>query len=262
MVLTREITVFCYILIAVLGACFGSFLNCLAWRIVNNESIMKGRSHCDYCNHVLKPLDLIPIISFIIFGGKCRYCGQKLSVRHLLAEIVSAFVFVSAFYKYGVSLQLCEYLILAIVLLGCSFADLEGYIIPDSLILTAVLGKLIFIVLSEDKLNAFTEAIIGGFSVAIALLIIVLVFEKITGKVAMGGGDIKLIFVIGIFVGWKLNILCLIISCIVGIISGLIINIGKKTNELFPWGPSIAFSGWITVLFGQAILEWYIGLFV
>ena len=259
-------TVYCCVLAAVLGGCFGSFLNCMAWRIVHGESVLKGRSHCDKCGHILGAGDLVPIFSFLAHRGKCRYCGAQLSKRHVWGELISALVFVSLLLRYDISLQLLELLLLAILLLACSFADLEGYIIPDRFILAAVAVRLVFIFISGDILKEFVYSIIGGFSVAIALLIIVLIMEKLLKREAMGGGDIKLIFVTGIFLGWKLNILCLIFACIIGIATGIIAMAGQKeeadeNSRMIPWGPSIAAGAWLTMLFGQAIINWYISLF-
>ena len=106
--LSPFITIYCGVLAAVLGACLGSFLNCLAWRTVHGESVWRGRSHCDVCGHVLGARDLVPVVSFLASHGKCRYCGAKLSARHVWAEVVSALVFVSLLFQYDISLQALE----------------------------------------------------------------------------------------------------------------------------------------------------------
>ena len=102
------LTVYCCLLAALLGACMGSFLNCAAWRIVHGESVLRGRSHCDACGHVLAVRDLIPVVSYLAAHGRCRYCGAKLSRRHVLAEAVSALVFVTLLLHYDISLQALE----------------------------------------------------------------------------------------------------------------------------------------------------------
>ena len=129
--LTPFLTVYCCALAALLGACMGSFLNCMAWRVVHGESVLRGRSHCDACGHVLGARDLVPIVSYLASGGRCRYCGAKLSSRHVWGEVIGAAVFVSLLLHYDISLRLLEAWLLASILLACSFADLEGYIIPD-----------------------------------------------------------------------------------------------------------------------------------
>lgn len=137
------LTVYCCLLAALLGACMGSFLNCAAWRIVHGESVLRGRSHCDACGHVLAVRDLIPVVSYLAAHGRCRYCGAKLSRRHVLAEAVSALVFVTLLLHYDISLQALEGWCMASILLVCSFADLEGYIIPDRFI---AVGVVLFII--------------------------------------------------------------------------------------------------------------------
>ena len=129
--LTPFLTVYCCALAALLGACMASFLNCMAWRVVHGESVLRGRSHCDACGHVLGARDLVPIVSYFASGGRCRYCGAKLSSRHVWGEVIGAAVFVSLLLHYDISLRLLEAWLLASILLACSFADLEGYIIPD-----------------------------------------------------------------------------------------------------------------------------------
>ena len=238
----------------------GSFLNCMAWRIVHNEPISKGRSHCDVCGHTLGIGDLIPVASYIVHRGRCRYCGAKLSAVHVIAEAVSAVLFAAVLLKFDISLQALEYMIFVCLLMACSFADLEGRIIPDRFIIFGLIVRAAFFVILKAPAKIALDALIGGVGIAGLLLIVVLVFEKIKGIEAMGGGDIKLIFMTGIFLGWKANLLCLFIACIIGIISGLVFKPadGEKT---FPWGPSIALAAVICMLFGNEAVELYLGLF-
>ena len=105
------ITVYCVVLAVILGACMGSFLNCWAWRIVHGESVTKGRSHCDACGHALAFRDLVPVVSYLASHGKCRYCGKKLGVRHLVAELSTAAVYAAILLKYDISLQTLEYIL-------------------------------------------------------------------------------------------------------------------------------------------------------
>lgn len=254
------ITCYFVFLALLLGACMGSFLNCMAWRIVHNEPISKGRSHCDVCGHTLGIGDLIPVISYITHRGRCRYCGAKLSAVHVIAEAVSAVLFAAVLLKFDISLQALEYMIFVCLLMACSFADLEGRIIPDRFIISGLLVRAAFFVILNDPAKVALDDLIGGAGIAGLLLVVVLVFEKIKGIEAMGGGDIKLIFMTGIFLGWKANLLCLFIACIIGIISGLVLKSGDG-DKTFPWGPSIALAAVICMLFGNKAVELYLGLF-
>ena len=202
---TPVITVYCVVLAVILGACMGSFLNCWAWRIVHGESVAKGRSHCDACGHALAFRDLVPVVSYLASHGKCRYCGKKLGVRHLAAELSTAAVYVAILLKYDISLQTLEYILFASLLLGCAFADLEGYMIPDRFILAGIILRPVFLLLGQEPNSAWINSILGGACVAGALLLVVLVYEKLRKVEAMGGGDIKLLFVTGLYLGWQLK---------------------------------------------------------
>ena len=251
---------YCCFVAALFGACMGSFLNCMAWRIVHGESVLRGRSHCDECGHVLAARDLVPVLSYLFSKGRCRYCGAKLSSRHVWAELISAAVYVSLLLQYDISLQTLEYILFASLLLGCAFADLEGYMIPDRFILAGIILRPVFLLLGQEPNSAWINSILGGACVAGALLLVVLVYEKLRKVEAMGGGDIKLLFVTGLYLGWQLNILCLFLACILGILFGLIANRKKDSQTLFACGPVITAAAIVTLLAGQPLLEAYLSL--
>lgn len=259
--LTPFITAYCCALAALFGACMGSFLNCTAWRIVRGESVLRGRSHCDACGHVLGARDLVPVVSYLVSGGKCRYCGAKLSRRHVWGEIVSAAVFVSLLLHYDISLRLLEAWALAGILLACSFADLEGYIIPDRFIAAGVALFIASLFFVSEPLRRLVDGLLGGFGVALGLLAVVTVLERRMGREAMGGGDLKLLFVTGLFFGWKGNLFCLILACIFGIAFGLLAaKRGGEKGAPIPWGLSIALGAWVTALAGEPFIHWYLSL--
>lgn len=156
--LSLPITVYCCAMAALLGACMGSFLNCLTWRMLHGESVLHGRSHCDVCGHVLGVRDLVPVLSYVCSGGKCRYCGAKLSARHVWGELAGGAMFVSALLKYDISLQVLEAWLLACVLLACAFADLEGYIIPDRFLLFGAGVFIVFLMWEPEPLHRLIQA--------------------------------------------------------------------------------------------------------
>jgi len=167
--LSPFITVYCCAVAALLGACTGSFLACLAWRTVHGESVLRGRSHCDVCGHVLGVRDLVPVFSYLLSGGKCRYCGAKLSARHVWGELISAAVFVSLLLQNDISLQTLEGWLLACVLLACAFADLEGYIIPDRFIAAGVVLFAVTLLIEPEPLRRGLDGALGGVSVSAGL---------------------------------------------------------------------------------------------
>ena len=283
---------FIYILcvVALFGMCMGSFLNCAAWRIVHEESVLHGRSHCAKCNHPLGFFDLIPLFSYVCLGGKCRYCGQKIAFRYLLAELLSAAVFGSILVGFGFTLMALEAAFLAAILLCISFADLEDYLVPDRLIIAGIAGRLVFVITSgilehslwKDLLNT----VIGGFAVALPLYLLVIIADKVMDKETMGGGDIKMIFMIGLYFRWQCSLFIMIVACIFGMIFGIVNNARQKDAEpievpdasasteeilaaieakeeqkLIPFGPSIAAGTWVAMFFGSFVVDWYQSLF-
>ena len=252
------LTIYICIIAALLGAVMGSFLNCLAIRMLNGESILKGRSHCMSCNHLLGVADLIPVFSWLFLKGKCRYCGAKMSPRYFIAELVSALAFVGLVLKFGISLELLEFTVLCCLLLLVSFTDLEDCTIPDKVIIVGLVWRVVWVFLAEDSTADLKSALLGAVIISIPLLLVVLLMEKIIKKEAMGGGDFKLLIMVGSYFSAGLNLVAFIFACILGILFGLVFaGKGKK----FPFGPSIAAGYFITLLIGEGILNWYLGLF-
>ena len=262
--LAPGLTVYCCLLALVLGLCMGSFLNCMAWRIVRGESVLKGRSHCDVCGHVLTRADLVPVVSFLWHKGRCRWCGAKLSKEHLLAEIWTGLTYVLLLLKYDISLQGLEWAIFASLLLACSFADLEGYMIPDRFILAGIAVRLAFFFVLHESWAEALDSLLGGFAVGGGLLALVLLYEKARKVDAMGGGDLKLLFVTGLYLGWKRNLLALLFACVFGIVFALATR-GRRQNQedekIFPWGPSICAAAIFAALIGNEVIAAYLGLF-
>jgi len=247
---------------ALLGLVFGSFANCAAWRSVHGESVMKGRSHCAVCGHTLGVLDLIPVISWLGLHGRCRYCGKKISVRYPLTEVICAAAFVLVLLKFDVSLDALKYMFFAVILLCVSLTDLDDGIIPDRFLLAGMICFIAFAFADIQNIsNYLINGVIGAFSVSLPLLLFVLAADKLLGKETMGGADIKLFFVVGLFTGWQLCLMTLLFSCIIGIIFAYIFNAVKHSKGAFPFGPSVALSAFIVILTGQQILNYYHSFF-
>ena len=230
--LTPAFTVYCCFVAALLGACMGSFLNCMAWRVVHGESVLRGRSHCDVCGHVLTAGDLIPVVSYLVHRGRCRWCGAKLSARHVWGEAAAAVTFTALLLRYDISLQMLEALLLACVL--------------------------------PDPKGQALDALLGSLAVGGGLLIVVLLYEKLRKTDAMGGGDIKLLCLTGLYLGWMKNLLCLLLACVLGIVFALVTLKRRGTEgdaRLIPWGPSISAAAILTLLWGDAITAAYLSLF-
>ena len=267
---------YCIFLTAVLGLCMGSFLNCLAWRMTHGESILRGRSHCTDCGHALAARDLIPVVSWLVSRGRCRYCGKRVSVRYPLTEIICACGYVSILLAYGLSAQTIELVAFFSVLLVLSLTDLDDYVIPNSTIVAAIVIRLAYLVYGGltgafDLWPTLGWTLLNGVVVAVPVIILALVMDRVLGRDSLGGGDVKLLFVAGLYFGWQQCLLLLIIACVIGILFSFVGARGQATNQAgdeeeggsrpIPFGPAIAIACWVVMLVGSQALDWYLGLF-
>ena len=256
------------VLVAVLGLVMGSFINCWAWRTVHGESIMKGRSHCATCNHELAPRDLIPVVSWLISGGKCRYCGEKISARYPITEVITALGYCALFLRFGFSLETVELMAFSSILLFLSLTDLDDYLIPNGCIIAAIAVRVVYLAaawaLGIMQVGDIIYYVASGFGVGIALLVVVLVADFVAKRDTMGGGDLKLYFVAGLYFGAVQMIFVVIASCVIGLVVALL---GPKPDDeesamkrVIPFGPSIAAACFITMLAGEPLVSWYFSL--
>lgn len=264
--LSPGITAYCLVLAFVLGAVFASFLGCMGWRICNGESVLKGRSHCDSCGHALTARDLIPIISYVKNKGRCAYCKAAIAPTNLYGEILLAAVFVLTTLRFDITFELVLMLFFVCILYLISITDIYEQIIPDSALLVAILIRILYFVLIEGfQWKGLLGLLIDGLAISLPLLILVLIMEKILKKEAMGGGDIKLLFVTGMYIGWAENLLAIFFACIIGIVVGMV-QMKKQEDEeesvYFPFGPSIAVGAVISMLVGEQIIGAYLSLFI
>ena len=235
--------------LGLLGSVMGSFLDCAASRRGTGRSVLKGRSQCDSCGHVLAAWEMIPLVSWPLFRATCRHCGAHIPVECWLAEIFGAAAFATLTLAIGGSWELLMWLILAALLLELSLIDARELIIPDGLLIAAAAVRLVFWAIEGHALPALGQMAIGALSVSLPLLLLSLLMDKVLGRESMGGGDIKLLAVL---------IFLLLASCLVGIIGGLIT---AKRGKPFPFGPYIALGAFITRLTGGPVISWYLGLF-
>ena len=258
--LPTHIVVYLCALAAVLGLVMGSALNCLAMRIVAGERWSgNSRSACPKCGHTLSALELIPLISWLIQGGKCRHCKAPISIRYPLTEAILAAVFVAMLLKFGLTAQLLSALVFAGCLLCLSLVDLDTQIIPDRFLLIPIAvraAQLLF----TGGFSALLGASVPGFIIAGAVLVISLIMDKVLKKDTMGGGDIKLLFVIGLYLTLPECLLMVMLSCVIGIVmAAILMRVDSETA--FPFGPALSIAAVLTMLVGSPIVNWYLSLF-
>ncbi len=245
----KFLLIYCLILAFILGSVFGSFLNCVTDRIINHEKWWAGRSKCDSCGHVLGILDLFPVFSYLFLKGKCRYCGAKLSINYVLSETVLGVLFLGYIIIHGtIDLVLLRDLGLIACLYGLSLSDLKSYEIPNGFIIFGIIWWLIF--------SFSLDGLVSGVVISGSILIITLIMEKILKKEAMGGGDIKLFFMVSLYIGLSVGLFNIILACVVGL---LFVLIGKK--NMIPFGPSISIATYVSLLVGSQVVNMYISLF-
>ena len=247
------------ILIFVLGLIVGSFNNVCIYRIPRNESIIYPASRCPKCRSSIKPIDNIPLLSYILLKGKCRNCGSKISIQYPVVEFLTGIIYIFIFLIYGLTLQSLIYIILSSALIIIAFIDLNRQIVPDMISLPGIAIGLIlsFFVPYISFINSVLGVVVGGG----IIFIIGLAGSVIFKKEAMGGGDVKLAAMIGAFLGWKYTIISLFLGFFLGALVGifLILSKIKSKEDMVPFGPFIASGSFITFLWGEKIFSWYVG---
>jgi leader peptidase (prepilin peptidase)/N-methyltransferase len=240
-----------------LGLIIGSFLNVIIYRLPEGKSIITPPSHCPKCGTRLKVIDLIPVLSFLSTGGKCRYCNTKISKQYPIIELLTGFFFLAAYLKFGISVQLFIYLLLISSLIAVTVIDYKYMIIPNKitypLIVISLLSAIIF-----DYLTIF-QSLLGIVIPSLLLLIVAFIF-----KGGMGMGDVKLVAAIGGFMGWIYTLAGIFLGSLLGSIIGLSLMglgiIGRKTR--IPFGPFICIGAVVMIFFGDTLFNWYINLFL
>ena len=245
--------------LAVLGAVLGSFLDCAASRwAAGDPHPFAGRSRCSSCGHTLGARDLVPVFSFLFRRGRCRYCGEKIPAECLAAELAGAAAFACLGARVGRTPELGQWLVFAALLLALSLTDWAKRIIPDKLLLLLAANRAVWFFILGHGVREVLETV-KALAVPAALLALVLVMETLLGREAMGGGDIKLLFVLALYLGWAELFLTLLAGCVLGLLWAALT--GGKKGTAMPFGPFLAAGAVLAVCYGGPVLDWYFGLF-
>ena len=237
-----------------MGLLIGSFLNVCIWRLPREESIIWPASHCPACSTVLGVRDLVPVLSWIFLQGKCRYCSERISPRYPAVELLTGALFLICFQHYGLTPELAAALLLSALLVAITFIDIDHQIILDGMLIVLGAGGLV--------LQLWTGAV-GFFSMLAGALAGggLLLLLAIVSRGGMGGGDVKLAFALGFWLGWQGVLLGLFIGFVLGGAGSVLLILlrlrGRK--DYIPFGPFIAAGAWIALLYGRQILDWYFG---
>jgi len=240
------------LLIFIIGSIVGSFLNVCIHRLPKKESVVTPRSHCPHCKKNIAWYDNIPLLSYALLRGKCRFCKGKISFRYFLVELITAALFLALFLSFGFSIKFFAYSMLAAGLIIATFVDFEIQEIPDEVTLWGiVLGLIISFVFLRWRglVDSGLGVLIGGVGIYLMGFLGELVFKK----EAMGGGDVKLLAMIGAFLGWKLALFTFFAAPLFGAIVGVILKI-KDGRETIPYGPYLSLAAVVAMFFGDKIL--------
>lgn len=285
----EALPLFFYVSVALLSLMVGSFLNVVVYRLpkmlerewytqcrefladevkdipekkLPEMTLSKPNSTCPHCGHAIKFYENIPVVSWLVLGGKCSQCKNKISKRYPIVETVTALLSLVVAHHYGVSSETLFVLLLTWGLIALTLIDLDHMLLPDQIVL-----PLLWVGLLINMNNGFVpleDALIGAVAGYMSLFTVFWLFKLLTGKEGMGHGDFKLYALFGAWAGWQLLPLLILMASVVGAIVGigLMAFKGHQRGQAIPFGPYLAVAGWITLLWGEGIWAWYLSTLV
>ncbi|HEX8289012.1 MAG TPA: prepilin peptidase [Pyrinomonadaceae bacterium] len=277
-----------FLFVFAFGAIVGSFLNVVIHRVPNEESIVFPNSACPKCKTPIKAYDNIPILSWLILGGKCRNCKEKISARYPAVEFLTALLYVLVFWQIGFNAFLPVSLIFVTAIVALIFIDAEHMILPNvityPLLVFSLLVRLLFPLFlsaeyfSDTKFAPLTYfqnypswlvsligAVLGGLVGGGFLWLVGAIWKMLRGVDAMGLGDVKMMFAVGALLGWRLTILSIFLGAFSGAVIGMLVIYRQKEKDLqtqIPFGIFLGIGSILSLLFGEQLIKWYLETFV
>ena len=247
-----------FLLVGIIGLVIGSFLNVCIYRVPLEESISYPPSHCASCNHRLYPKDLVPLFSYMFLRGRCRYCGERISLRYPLIESLNAVLFLVIYAQYGLTLDMIKYCFLTSLLIVIAVIDYNTKDVYNSTIILGIVVGIVFITTDVIINDVSPVSNVLGFTIGFMAIGIIVFLTR-----GMGQGDIGIAAVCGLFLGNKLILVNLFIAIVIGGMIGVIILAFKMKNkkDSMAFGPCLASGAVISILFGNIILNKYFELF-
>ncbi len=246
-----------YVWLAVFGLCIGSFMNVVVYRLPEGKFFSQSRSFCPACGTTLRWMDLLPVVSYVLLKGKCRYCGGRISVRYPLVEAFCGFLAVFCFMRFGFDWKTPLVFAVLMILVAVTLIDFDTMEIPDSLVIALIPLALAGIWCYRDI--SLLERIIGFFVISLPLTVITVIIKD-----AFGGGDIKLMAVCGFLLGWKFTLLAFVVSLILGggVAVYLLISKKSRAGAHMAFGPYLCVGLALALFFGNEIISAYLSLFI
>ncbi len=244
----------------IFGAVVGSFLNVCICRMPRDESVISPPSHCPQCSCRIRWYDNIPLLSYLALRGKCRGCGVHIPLQYPLVELINGLLTLALFLRFGPSLTFLALFLFCSGLVTITFIDIEHQIIPDEISLSGiVIGfAFSFFLPWQGWLNSLAGILLGGG----ILLLVAWGYHRLTGKEGMGGGDIKLLAMMGAFLGWKAVPFIIFSASLVGSVVGISLMLFRKKDAklAIPFGPYLASAAVLYIFYGRQIIQWYLSL--
>ena len=244
---------FYLIIFFIFGSVMGSFYHVLATRVSNGKSIISPASHCEKCNHILKWYELIPIVSYIIQVGKCRECKAKIPISYLLMEICTGILFAVCYHVFDISTDLLIALIFVSSLIIVIISDIEYMIILDEVLIVAILA-IILIDIIDIGLYDTSIKILSATGAFATMFLIKKIGDVIFKQESLGGGDIKLMFLIGLVIGYPMAVCNIFLATFIAFPIALILLITKKDN-IIPFGPFLSMAAIILYIWGLTFTD-------
>lgn len=232
----------------IFGSVMGSFYHVIATRLSNGLSIIKPSSHCEKCKHELKWYELIPIISYVIQGGKCRQCKTKLPSSYILMEICTGILFAVCYHVFDTPLEIAISIIFVSSLIIVIISDIEYMIILDEVLIFAITSIIILNIIDIGLYNASLK-IISGAGAFVTMLLIKKIGDLMFKQESLGGGDIKLMFLVGLVIGYEMSICNIFFATFIAFPIALYLLITKKDN-MIPFGPFLGMAAIILYIWG------------
>ena len=276
------------LLALILGLLVGSFLNVVIYRVpegLNRNwklqakqmldlpleqgegerfNILMPPSHCPSCKSAIKPWQNIPILSYVLLKGQCKHCHAAISLRYPLVELLTGLVFAVCAWKFGATWTAVAAMVFSAYLIAMIFIDADTQLLPDQLTLPLMWGGIVFhlaayLLQADWGITTLVDSLLGAIVGYMSLWSIFQLFKLVTGKEGMGYGDFKLLAALGAWLGISVLPIIIIMSAVVGLIFALIMKVAK--NQPMPFGPYLAISGWIVLVFSQPIsqlIQWWL----
>lgn len=249
------------LLLAIAGLAIGSFLNVVIHRLPRGRSLVWPGSACPHCRAPIRWYDNVPVIGWVLLRGRCRDCKAPISVRYPIVELTTMAAFLACYWRFGADPLLVPRLLFAVALIALFAIDLEHQILPNVITLPGILAGLAFAVFLPPGLrDSLLGVAIGGG----ALWLIGEAWSRLRNMEAMGFGDVKMLAMIGAFLGWKLVIVTFVLSSLVGGAAAAVLLLARRTTwtSAIPYGTFLAIAGFIAGLWGESLMNWYLSFYI